>query len=68
VTLPIFVKSINLICIHYYSTQREPLRDEVLELIEDEKLSLLKRKKLGDRILKRIVDFVETFINGMNLN
>jgi len=52
----------------YLFAEREPLRDEVLELIEGEKPSLLQRKKLGDRILKRIVDFVETFINGMNLN
>jgi type I restriction enzyme, R subunit len=49
----------------YLFAEREPLRDEVLELIEGEKPSLLHRKKLGDRILKRIVDFVETFINGM---
>lgn len=52
----------------YLFAEREPLRDEVLELIEGEKPSLLQRKKLGNRILKRIVDFVETFINGMNLN
>jgi len=52
----------------YLFAERDPLRDEVLELIEGEKPSLLQRKKLGDRILKRIVDFVETFINGMNLN
>lgn len=50
----------------YLFAEREPLRDEVLELIEGEKPSLLQRKKLGDRILKRIMDFVETFIDGMN--
>ena len=49
----------------YLFAERQPLRDEVLELIDEEKPSLLQRKKLGDRILKRIVDFVETFINGM---
>ena len=52
----------------YLFAEREPLRDEVLELIEGEKPSLLQRKKLGDRILQRIKDFVETFINGMHLN
>ncbi|MCH8555643.1 MAG: type I restriction endonuclease subunit R, partial [Schleiferiaceae bacterium] len=52
----------------YLFAEREPLRDEVLELIDGEKPSLLQRKKLGDRILQRIKDFVETFINGMNLN
>lgn len=49
----------------YLFAEREPLRDEVLELIEGEKPSLLQRKKLGDKILKRILVFVETFINGM---
>jgi type I restriction enzyme, R subunit len=50
---------------NYLFAEREPLRDEVLNLIEGEKPSLLQRKPLGDRILKRIMDFVETFINGM---
>jgi type I restriction enzyme R subunit len=49
----------------YLFAEREPLRDEVLELIDGEKPSLLQRKSIGDRILKRIVDFVETFINGV---
>lgn len=52
----------------YLFAERPPLRDEVLELIEGEKPSLLQRKQIGDRILKRILDFVETFINGMDLN
>ena len=49
----------------YLFAEKTPLRDEVLELLEGEKPSLLQRKKLGDRILSRITDFVETFINGM---
>jgi type I restriction enzyme R subunit len=49
----------------YLFAEREPLRDEVLELIEGDKPTLLERKKTGDRILTRILDFVETFINGM---
>jgi len=49
----------------YLFAERQPLRDEVLELIEGEKPSLLQRKKMGNRILKRIIDFVDTFINGM---
>ena len=50
----------------YLFAEREPMRDEVLELIEGEKPSLLKRKTLGDRIIKRIMDFVETYIKGMS--
>jgi type I restriction enzyme, R subunit len=50
----------------YLFAERQPLRDEVLELIEGEKPSLLQRKSMGDRILKRIMDFVDTFINGIS--
>lgn len=49
----------------YLFAEREPLRDEVLDLILGDKPSLLQRKKIGERILKRILDFVETFMNGM---
>jgi type I restriction enzyme, R subunit len=49
----------------YLFAEREPLRDEVLELIEGDKPTVLERKKVGDRILSRILDFVDTFINGM---
>ena len=49
----------------YLFAEREPLRDEVLDLIEGEKPSVLVRKKLGDKILNKIVGFVETFINGV---
>lgn len=49
----------------YLFAERPPLRDEILELIDGEKPGLLERKKLGDRILKRILGFVETFMNGM---
>jgi type I restriction enzyme R subunit len=51
---------------NYLFAEREPLRDEVLDLIEGDKPTLLQRKKIGDGILKKIMDFVETFINGMD--
>ncbi|MCZ2131378.1 MAG: type I restriction endonuclease subunit R, partial [Bacteroidia bacterium] len=49
----------------YLYAEREPLRDEILELLDGEKPSVLERKKTGDRILSKILGFVETFINGM---
>lgn len=49
----------------YLFAEREPMRDEVLELIEGTKPTLLERKKIGDRILSKILSFVDTFINGM---
>jgi type I restriction enzyme R subunit len=50
----------------YLFSEREPIRDEVLDLIEGKKPTILERKKIGDRILGKIKMFVETFINGMN--
>lgn len=49
----------------YLYAEREPLRDEILELLEGEQPKVLERKRLGDRILKKILNFVETFINGI---
>lgn len=49
----------------YLYAEREPLRDEILELLKGEKPSVLERKITGDRILSKILGFVETFINGM---
>lgn len=50
----------------YLFAEREPLRDELLNLLENEKPSVLQRKKIGDRLLNKIIGFVETFINGMD--
>ncbi|MBN1184812.1 MAG: hypothetical protein JXB49_21175 [Bacteroidales bacterium] len=46
-------------------SEQEPMRDEILELLDSEKPTLLQRKKIGDRILRKIIGFVETFINGI---
>src|SRR5690606_9193997 len=50
----------------YLYAEREPLRDELLNLIEGDKPSVLKRKSIGDRILQKVINFVDTFINGMD--
>ena len=49
---------------NYLFAEREPLRDELLDLIEGEKPKVLERKKTGDRILSKIIGFVETFVSG----
>src|SRR5690606_1144479 len=51
---------------NYLFAEREPLRDEILELIEGEKPSILQRKNTGERILNKIINFVDTFVNGMS--
>ncbi|PKR81772.1 deoxyribonuclease HsdR [Brumimicrobium salinarum] len=50
----------------YLYAEREPLRDDVLALIQGEKPSVLHRRKVGDKILSKIIGFVETFINGLS--
>jgi len=51
---------------HYLFAEREPLRKEVLALIEGEQPSVLQRKKIGDRLLSKIISFVSTFIDGVS--
>ena len=53
---------------NFLFNQREPLRNEVLELIEGDQPSVLDRKRVGDRILDKIMGFVDTFMNGMGMN
>ena len=48
---------------NYLYSEQEPMRDELLELLDGEKPTLLQRKTIGERILRKIIDFVETFIN-----
>jgi len=50
---------------HYIYAEKEPMRDELLDLLEGDKPTLLQRKSIGDRILIKIVGFVETFVNGV---
>lgn len=53
---------------NYLFSEREPLRDDVLDLIDGDKPSILERKSVGERILSRIKAFVETFMDGMLVN
>jgi len=50
----------------YLYSEHEPRRDELLSLIEGNKPTLLQRKPTGDRLLIKIIGFVETFINGIS--
>ena len=51
---------------NYLYSEQEPMRDEILELMVGERPTLLKRKTTGERISRKIIDFVETFINGIS--
>jgi len=50
---------------HYIYAEKEPMRDEILDLLKGDKPTLLQRKTIGDRILSKIVGYVETFVNGV---
>jgi type I restriction enzyme R subunit len=49
---------------NYLFTQKEPMRDEVIGLM-NERPSLKERASLSKRITTKIVEFVETFIEGI---
>src|SRR5690606_898014 len=50
---------------NYLFTEREPLRKEVLALRVEGRQSVLKSKEIGDRILHKILGFVDTFVSGI---
>ena len=49
----------------YLFSKRQPLTEEILGLRTKGRPSVLVAKELGDSILQRINDFVETFIHGI---
>ena len=61
-------EKVDKIIENYLFTERLPLRDAVLDLIDGKQPTILERKKVGDRIVDKIVRFVETFMNGMGVN
>lgn len=50
---------------NYLFTEREPLRNEILDLRVEGRPSILKSKEIGDRILSKILGFVDTFVNDV---
>jgi type I restriction enzyme, R subunit len=48
----------------YLFTERLPLRDDIVNALKH-KPKLLERKTITERVIHKIVDFVETFISGM---
>ncbi len=54
----------QLVLENYLFTERLPLRDDIVSVLVV-KPKLLECKIIGDRVIQKITDFVETFINGM---
>lgn len=53
---------------NYLFSEREPLKNEILDLRMEGRPSILKSKEIGDRILNKIIGFVDTFVNGISAN
>lgn len=53
-----------LIDAYIYSGQ-EPIRDDVFKCL-DNRPSILKAREIGERILEKMKEFVEVFVNGMS--
>ena len=49
----------------YLFTERKPINTEVMEMIEGDKPKLKERRTTINRIIDKMVDFVDTFIGGM---
>src|SRR5690554_88125 len=58
-----FKKLVDVVS-NYLFTEKEPLRDEVIAVM-NERPSLKNRASISERVLTKIKDFVETFIDGM---
>lgn len=50
---------------NYLFTEKAPMRDEVIEIMET-RPSLKERSTIAERIIGKIKDFVETFIDGVD--
>lgn len=50
---------------NFLFSEREPLKGEILELRMEGRPSVLKSKEVGDRILNKILNFVDTFVSGV---
>lgn len=50
---------------NYMYTEREPLRDEIVQALE-ERPKLLERKTKVERVLRKVVSYVNTFFDGVD--
>ena len=49
---------------NYLFTERQPLREEVIDMVEV-KPKILERKAVYERVVGKVLGYVDTFINGM---
>lgn len=54
----------NALIESYMYSGQEPIRDEVFKCL-DNRPSILKAREIGERIISKMKDFVQVFVNGM---
>ncbi len=57
-------KQFNALINSYIYSGQEPIRDDVFKCL-DNRPSILKAREIGERILSKMKEFVEIFVNGM---
>ena len=55
---------LNTVIGDYLFTERKPLPDDIINMLEI-KPKLLERKNLTERIINKVMKFIDTFINGI---
>ena len=60
----ILPQKLHTVVSDYLFTEKEPLRDDIIKILEV-KPKIRERKTIAERIITRIKDFVEKFVDGM---
>lgn len=60
----IIPERLDSIITNYLFSGKQPLKDDIIKSLKD-KPSILERKSIGERVLTRMIDFVDTFMNGV---
>jgi len=58
-------EGINTLIDRYMFSGRPPLRDDIVDILE-EKPKIRERKTIAERVIHKIVDFVNVFVEGMD--
>jgi type I restriction enzyme R subunit len=60
-------EKLNEIIGNYLFTERKPLRDDIFNILI-EKPKLLERKIVVERVIEKVLKFIDTYINGLPEN
>ncbi|SUZ34019.1 hypothetical protein ROE7235_03800 [Roseibaca ekhonensis] len=58
-------EALDKVLAHYLFTEKTPMRDDVIGIME-KRPPLRQRRSVADRVIAKIREFVETFIDGVD--